>query len=528
MPRKSSVSPSGIVHDCKLQADAEEDVLAQIIDTGIFINLRRKLLTLSMVNRDHPRTQLYYKSGASCRREGVRHLVNYMIMSHPFCLWCLYWEFFIFWVYSYMYLVCSLSVAFLRNREVLGKMNIARLAGDFVLLIDMIHLFFMGYYCTEKSRTIMNPIQVAKHYLATYFFVDLISSVPSYCEILKWLFDIDEFNNPYLSAMRLLSIFKVFRIGRWLETLELYRQYMNYSSYWFKAIKAVLMYLVLIVLLYAAIFTVMNFMIFTESPDRSEMYKFERFYKATMILLVVSHGDNTLISTANIAVVSLFLCVGYVMQLFLYAEVMQVWNKFESASNKNDNLLQQFKEYMKYKGLPIQIREKMFTYFNFKFQNEFFNEAQINSMVSDILKQEILMHVTKIHLEKAQFFKGIPETVLMKIVSQLKSEIYLPDDVIVTAGTPGTCMYFIYFGTVAVYTAMGKEICHLEDGAHFGEIALVFNEPRIATVVAVTPCELFKLKRTDFLDVIEPFAELKTQIVANARERLLRSRIESF
>nr|CAI5841127.1 unnamed protein product [Callosobruchus analis] len=82
-------------------------------------------------------------------------------------------------------------------------------------------------------------------------------------------------------------------------------------------------------------------------------------------------------------------------------------------------------------------------------------------------------------------------------------------------------MFFIHFGTVAIYTRTGREICHLQDGAHFGEIALVFNETRIATVVAVTACELFKLKRTDFFEVIEPYPEQKQKIIHMALERLL-------
>nr|CAH7724771.1 unnamed protein product [Callosobruchus chinensis] len=82
-------------------------------------------------------------------------------------------------------------------------------------------------------------------------------------------------------------------------------------------------------------------------------------------------------------------------------------------------------------------------------------------------------------------------------------------------------MFFIYFGTVAVYTPTGREICHLQDGAHFGEIALVFNETRVATVVAVTACELFKLKRTDFFGVMETYPEQRQMIVQMALERLL-------
>lgn len=41
----------------------------------------------------------------------------------------------------------------------------------------------------------------------------------------------------------------------------------------------------------------------------------------------------------------------------------------------------------------------------------------------------------------------------------MKSEIYLTNDVIVRAGISGDSMYFISTGTIAVYTANGKEVC---------------------------------------------------------------------
>lgn len=60
----------------------------------------------------------------------------------------------------------------------------------------------------------------------------------------------------------------------------------------------------------------------------------------------------------------------------------------------------------------------------------------------------------------------------------------------------------------------------MEDGAHFGEIALILSETRVATVVAVTASELFMLKRSDFLAAIEPFPDVRDQVIALATERL--------
>ncbi|XP_018568442.1 potassium/sodium hyperpolarization-activated cyclic nucleotide-gated channel 1-like, partial [Anoplophora glabripennis] len=201
-------------------------------------------------------------------------------------------------------------------------------------------------------------------------------------------------------------------------------------------------------------------------------------------------------------------------------QIIQVWTKYANADNKRYSLHKQFEEYIKYKELPINLRGRFISYFQFKFHKHFFKESDINNMISPFIKQEILMHVTRNHIEKVDFFKHLPENVLMKVVAHLKSEIYLPGDVIISAGTTGTSMFFIYHGTVAIFTPSGKEICHLEDGAHFGEIALILSETRVANVVAVTASELFTLRRTDFLATIDPYPECKDQLMTLAAERL--------
>ena len=130
------------------------------------------------------------------------------------------------------------------------------------------------------------------------------------------------------------------------------------------------------------------------------------------------------------------------------------------------------------------------------------------------------MHSCRKLVENVTFFNNLPLSLLSRIVVLLKSEVFLTNDVIVKANQTGDCMYFIATGTVAVYTSTGKEVCHLEDGAHFGEIALVMPDAkRVASVVAIETCKLYKLERADFARTIHPYPMLWERIKKIAIER---------
>lgn len=50
---------------------------------------------------------------------------------------------------------------------------------------------------------------------------------------------------------------------------------------------------------------------------------------------------------------------------------------------------------------------------------------------------------------------------------------------IIKAGAVGECMFFIASGSVSISTANGQELCHLEDGDYFGEIAFILKNRKV-------------------------------------------------
>lgn len=69
----------------------------------------------------------------------------------------------------------------------------------------------------------------------------------------------------------------------------------------------------------------------------------------------------------------------------------------------------------------------------------------IRQATSSSLKKEILISIARDSISKVQLFQNCPGLVLNKIRASLVSEIYLPGDIVIRAGTTGiTSTYDTY------------------------------------------------------------------------------------
>jgi len=90
---------------------------------------------------------------------------------------------------------------------------------------------------------------------------------------------------------------------------------------------------------------------------------------------------------------------------------------------------------------------------------------------------------------------------------------------IMQEGLVGTRMYIVLEGTVAVFIG-GKVIERLGPGGVFGELALVEQQPRLASVNAETDCSLQPVNRAAFLALVESSPEFAASLLTKLAERL--------
>src|SRR5207237_7946086 len=108
---------------------------------------------------------------------------------------------------------------------------------------------------------------------------------------------------------------------------------------------------------------------------------------------------------------------------------------------------------------------------------------------------------------KFTLFAELDDRELASIAAVAKSRRYSKDDVVFHADESGDIFCLIKEGQVQVtmISPEGKEIIlsMLGPGDFFGEMALLDNEQRSATVIATETLELVTIWRSDFLQVLQ-------------------------
>jgi CRP-like cAMP-binding protein len=102
-------------------------------------------------------------------------------------------------------------------------------------------------------------------------------------------------------------------------------------------------------------------------------------------------------------------------------------------------------------------------------------------------------------------FAGLGAPVLERLARELSPVYVEAGDHVVRQGEPGDRFYLVADGELDVWID-DEFVRTLRAGDGFGEIALLRNVPRTATVVARTPAHMYGLAREPFLEAVAPAA----------------------
>jgi len=120
-------------------------------------------------------------------------------------------------------------------------------------------------------------------------------------------------------------------------------------------------------------------------------------------------------------------------------------------------------------------------------------------------------------------FSPLSAPVVERLAAYAEHSIAAPGAAIITEGEHGDRFYIVLSGRVAI-SAQGRDAGEIGPGGWFGEIALIRDVPRTATVRAIEPTELLAIRREPFLEALTGQARSRALASDVIEERLAADR----
>lgn len=127
-------------------------------------------------------------------------------------------------------------------------------------------------------------------------------------------------------------------------------------------------------------------------------------------------------------------------------------------------------------------------------------------------------------LAKIPAFENLNAKELRQVAGIVHRRQYVPGEYVFFQNDPGLGMYVIEQGEVSVFMLAAdgtrKELSVLKDGDFFGELSLLDESPRSASVIAVTDANLVGFFRPDLFEIMEKTPGTGLKIVLKVAEMI--------
>lgn len=144
----------------------------------------------------------------------------------------------------------------------------------------------------------------------------------------------------------------------------------------------------------------------------------------------------------------------------------------------------------------------------------------IRLLLSDIMGRLIhaAMNLILNLLKKIPLFQSLTEQEHLSIVKDVELQYFPADYTLFKQGDMGVALYIVKTGSVTIFTDKG-ELATLKEGDFFGEMALIEDQPRMASAKTTQETELFVLRASVFAELLKKAPEILAKVKVAYDER---------
>jgi hypothetical protein len=247
----------------------------------------------------------------------------------------------------------------------------------------------------------------------------------------------------------------------------------------------------------------------------------QALYWCITTLTTVGYGDITPKTNIQMAYTMVVMVLGVGVYGYVIGNVANLLTHIDMARAHYLANMEKLSTFLRYRDIPNSLQRRIYDYYSYLWEHRLgYDESAVLSGLPPSLQGEVSLLLKREFIEKVPFLKGGGLELIRDIAFELRPVIFTPGTFIFRAGEIGRHVYFISHGTVEVISPDGKTImATLGDGDLFGEIALLYSQPRSASVRAMDYCDLYTLDKDTFERVLTHYPDFARYIKEVAEKR---------
>jgi len=537
--------------------------LKQIDSLMVFTkNQRKESMVIEAINNDRPliKFQNIYDSASDEAEQDLNegnkekndqdeaYDENKFLYIHPDSYFKKIWDYVLLIFIINTVIVTPIKIAFSIEEEWWSFQFIIEVMSDIVFALDLVINFFIPFYDYEENLVYSNYI-IALHYLATWFFFDLLSSFPStIIELIHHYFLVNSTTSIKLVGITSnLRFFKTYRLLKWTKMFRLLKlsKYndsniisTNILSKVFldqgrvsRLIKSGIVFCLLVHVASCIWCFIGNLEEYQSTSwifrnglnnlNNNEIYLASMYFSLTTIY-TIGYGDITAGNNAERLYNCFFMVTGAAVFSFMISSVSTMFESTDKVTKKYKRNLKALEEMNKDYNIGKDIFEKVKKSLRSQYKKNFANKYLLIEFLPKNLKNDLILKIHKEKIKDLIFLKDTPYDFIVTVLPMFVNVNYVKGDMIFCLGEFVEEMFLVVKGCLSIhlgYEYHNIEVAQIKVNHHFGDILMYSNEQSlIECKIKSRLSELLILKKLDHSKLKMKFPELITNSLKKSLE----------
>ena len=236
-------------------------------------------------------------------------------------------------------------------------------------------------------------------------------------------------------------------------------------------------------------------------------------------IATVGYGDITPSTNVGRVYTMGIMIMGATIWGILIASASRMMLASDRRKERKKEKMEALHSFFNHYEVPKPLQEQVVGFFNHLWSRKMSEDehAVLNELPS-ALQSELQTFMNLKPISRVSLFKGVSFECLSGASKKLEQVFFAPGERIITKGDVGGEMYLIGHGSVIIHNA-DQYITTLGEGTCFGEMALIGDGLRTTDVTASSYCDVFKLSKDKFEELIKAHADLRINIDRVVKDR---------